>query len=398
MEYEFSEVCRQWRERATSQLMRSSRKLERPASFAEAKPLQESERLFLKTIAAEAFEQFLSSAMERSPVWSLLGDFNHVTVYEGPALPSEDRIVPYRGSLSLNGSLDEVRAMLSNLTSDQMAFTQQHHNDGVLDMAILHHVVEPSLRDPFRHVVVRWLVLECPKPLSHRDFCVLETQKEWLLPGGRRAWAIAQHSVTLPTCPDLKSNLLVVRGSMYNSGLVFLESDVPGVLNVHSHMEINLKGAMPSWLYKSILKRHVSRIGYIASTIHEFRLAECVQSYFVVMVPLRDRTHCTQCLKRFHTLRRKWNCRTCGEVFCHKCTSSFEPKGQKPSATNASARSAPSLSASRARVRSGRTSLATSACTCPQATKACRRPTTTSRRCHIDNGNCASRKTTCAGS
>ncbi|EQC33813.1 hypothetical protein SDRG_08496 [Saprolegnia diclina VS20] len=309
--------------------MRSSRKLERPASFADAKPLQESERLFLETIAADAFEQFLSSAMERSPVWSLLGDFNHVTVYEGPALPSEDRIVPYRGSLSLNGSLDEVRAMLSNLTADQMAFTQEHHNDGMLDMAILHHVLEPSLRDPFRHVVVRWFVLECPKPLYHRDFCVLETQKEWLLPGGRRAWAIAQHSVTLPTCPDLKSNLMVVRGSMYNSGLVFLESDVPGVLNVHSHMEVNLKGAMPSWLYKSILKRHVARIGYIASTIHEFRLAECVQSYFVVMVPLRERTHCTQCLKRFHTLRRKWNCRTCGEVFCYKCTSSFEPKGHK---------------------------------------------------------------------
>ncbi|OQR96365.1 hypothetical protein ACHHYP_15993 [Achlya hypogyna] len=304
-------------------------RLKRPASFLQPKPLQASEQQQLVSIAADAFDLFVAAAMERSPVWAAVGEVDGVTVFEGPPLPSEDRIIPYRGALSIGASLDEVRAMLSNLTPDQMTFTLQHHTDGIMDMAILHHVTEPSPRHPHQHVLVRWLVLECPKPLNHRDFCVIETQREWILPSGHRAWAVAQHSVTLPSCPDLNTNLLVVRGSMYNSGLVFVESDVPGVLSVHTHMEVNLKGSVPGWLYKSIMKRHVARIGHIATTIHEFRMAECVQSYFVVMVPQADRTHCTQCLKRFHALRRKWNCRTCGEVFCWSCTGSFEPKGSK---------------------------------------------------------------------
>ncbi|OQS00130.1 hypothetical protein THRCLA_06204 [Thraustotheca clavata] len=304
-------------------------KLKRPDSFFKSPMLKESEQKFLQQVAHEAFEHFLASATERSPVWTLVGELDGVTLYEGPPLPSEDRIVPYRGVLSVSGSLEEVRAMLCNLTTDQMKFTVQHHTDGIIDMAMLHHVTEPSLQDPFLHVVVRWFVMECPKPLNHRDFCVLETQREWVLPSGHRAWAIAQHSVTLPSCPELKSNMQLIRGSLYNSGLLFVESDLPGVLNVYSHMEINLKGSMPSWLYRNILKRHVARIGHIASTIHEFRMAECVQSYFVVMVPHSERSHCTQCLKRFHALRRKWSCRTCGEVFCWKCTGSFEPKGSK---------------------------------------------------------------------
>ncbi|OQR96372.1 hypothetical protein ACHHYP_15988 [Achlya hypogyna] len=232
---------------------------------------------------------------------------------------SDSRSVLFRGTTTIAAELYEVEAVMSNLTDVHIADSMGAYADGLLGSKILHHVHTSS----DTHIVVRWFATECPKLVHHRDFSVVEIQKTLTLPTGRRAWAVVQHSVRLPSCPDFKDSLNFVRASMSTSGVLFAETSVLGQLDVHQRFEIDVRGTAPRWLAKHTMKAAALDFAKIEAHVHELRREEQDLSTFVVrMIPADSCTECYLCATKFHALKKKINCRLCGEVVCTNCHSS----------------------------------------------------------------------------
>ncbi|OQS00790.1 hypothetical protein ACHHYP_02707 [Achlya hypogyna] len=294
-----------------------------PYGFFDCLPLNPADLEYLGSLARHTWDTTLAALQCRdATAWNSVGDIKGAHVFQGKPRPSEPHIVPFRASATLAATLDEVVDLMSNATGDQVLYTLRHCAEDILDMKVL-YTLESSAQ---RRVLVRWYALACPTPLQNRDFCVVEVQDAFALPSGLRAWAIAQHSVRLPSCPDLKSAFQLVRGAVANSGLLVVETAEAGVLHAHSHCEMDFKGALPSFLYKKLMKRRASHLTAIDTYVHDRRVQGCFQpsqNY----VPAADRSHCSFCSKRFHAFRHKYHCATCGDVFCSKCTGAWKARG-----------------------------------------------------------------------
>ncbi|ETV77192.1 hypothetical protein, variant [Aphanomyces astaci] len=188
-------------------------------------------------------------------------------------------------SVNICATLDEVRALHNNSTQSTV-----HFSDDILDSKVL-YTVEDS---PEQVVLVRWQALQYGLPVHHRDVVLLETHRDFDWPDGRRAYGYAQDSISLPCCEDLYDAFQLVRGSMRNSGLVFVESDnVEGQLEVHFHCEMDLKGSIPSWLATRLLRQSaVLHLTCLTTRLHETRLTKRVKCQYVVLV---DKVFCWAC-------------------------------------------------------------------------------------------------------
>ncbi|CAK4072242.1 unnamed protein product [Aphanomyces euteiches] len=219
---------------------------------------------------------------------------------------SLNRTMQFRSRRTIAATLEEVYDVVSNLTDDQMSDTIQHTANDFLDTKILHEIHVSELK----HVAVRWFAMKNPAPISKRDFCVLETQEETINAQGRRVWALSQHSVAFHSCPDLNSSLGLVRGDIVSAGLICAETEIPGTLELHYYVDMDLRGRVPQWTYKLRMRQHAASF---VSSIHT--------RDYVPLVPKDARSHCCCCTTPFHPImRRKCRCRSCGEVFCMSCT------------------------------------------------------------------------------
>ncbi|EQC25595.1 hypothetical protein SDRG_16527 [Saprolegnia diclina VS20] len=308
-----------------------------PYGFFDCLPLMAADLEYLESLARHTLEATLNALQcHDATAWSSLGDVHGAHLFQGKPRPSEPHIVPFRSSAKMAASLDEVRDVVANVSTEAMAQSLRVRADDVMDMKVLYRLQSPTPDAPHRHVLVRWVAIACPTPLQNRDFCVLEVQDQVRLASGQRAWVVAQHSVRLPCCPDLKSAFQLVRGAIANSGMLFAESNEAGVLYAHSHVEMDLKGNLPSFVYKKLMKRRVSHIVDLQSTIvsrrtkKERSLSATMhfsprhQATPAVHVPSSERSHCNYCSKRFHAFRHKHHCSTCGEIFCSKCTGTWK--------------------------------------------------------------------------
>ncbi|ETW01350.1 hypothetical protein H310_06908 [Aphanomyces invadans] len=226
-------------------------------------------------------------------------------------------VIPFRARICMAATLEEVYSLVANLTDDDIVSTVAH-SDELADMKLLYDI--PVNEE--KHVAVRWFALKQPKPLAIRDFCVLEMQEELVDYAGRRVLALSTHSTHFDWCPDMKSTLGYIRGDILSSGLICTESDEPGMVEIHYYVDMDYRGgALPMWLYRLRMRHHVSaRLSHLYTRVHELRLAECISTSYVPLVPKSTRRHCRGCTKTFHVLRRKCHCRNCGDVFCWSCT------------------------------------------------------------------------------
>ncbi|KDO21052.1 hypothetical protein SPRG_13844 [Saprolegnia parasitica CBS 223.65] len=265
--------------------------------FRHPSPLLPDEEDHLLELAQRTFDTFLAVA--------------------GSGATREARSVCYHDSATVAADLSEVESVLANLTDVHITDAMDGYAGGLLGSTILHVVAST----PEMHVVVRWFACECSALVHHRDFCVLEMQKHLTLPSGHKAWALAQHSVRIPSCPDLKHALNFVRGSLYHSGVLVSETDTPGRLDVYQRFEFDLKGTAPRWLAKHTIKAAALDFTKIEAHIRDLRRQETALSTFQSMTPTETCAECSLCATKFHVLMKKINCHLCGQVVCSKCHS-----------------------------------------------------------------------------
>ncbi|EQC27679.1 hypothetical protein SDRG_14518 [Saprolegnia diclina VS20] len=249
--------------------------------------------------------------------WRLLRNERNVQLFQGPGQHVRSA---YRFATSITASLDEVKAHTTNLTPNDMKATMDKYADGILDMKVLHRLQTPTVAEPELQVLVRWFVTECPSPLHHRDFCVAEVQNRWTLPSGQRAWGVVQHSVKVPSCPDLLSTVRYQRGQMYHFGLLYVEDPSrPGVLTAFLHLEFDFKGWTPAWLYPFLMARRARSVSKIPHFLAARRLEDHGGTRRSRTVGADEHKHCQYCTRKFGPLRWRVRCSSCDEVFCTHC-------------------------------------------------------------------------------
>ncbi|EQC27680.1 hypothetical protein SDRG_14519 [Saprolegnia diclina VS20] len=251
--------------------------------------------------------------------WRLLRNERGVQMLQGPGRHMRHA---YRFATTVTASLDEVKALNTNLTPTEMRDTMDKYADGILDMQVLHRLQTPTVAEPNLQVLVRWVVNACPSPLLHRDFCLAEVQNGWTLPSGQSAWGLAQHSIKVPSCPDLLSTKRYQRGQVHHFGLLYVEHATrPGVLVLFMHLELNVKGWTPSWLYPRLMARQarsVSKLSRLFTSMH----GKAKSSTRAAPTP----KHCQYCTRQFGLFRPKVRCSNCSEVFCGACALPFEKR------------------------------------------------------------------------
>ncbi|ETV93948.1 hypothetical protein H310_12283 [Aphanomyces invadans] len=192
----------------------------------------------------------------------------------------------------------------------------------IMDIVRLYNITMPTPRRPHHYLGINWCLLATPLAgivVKRRDLCYLEYQDN-LVVGGKRAWVRALVHVEVPACPDLQLKYGIVRGKMLHSGFIYVECDQPGVLQVFElqHVQPNgsIRGSIGDYL---VTKSAVSQCGNLNLLGQKLRAAKLSRLQFLpdhAVVSLSARSSCHVCDKKFGHLRRRHNCRRCGEVVC----------------------------------------------------------------------------------
>ncbi|KAH7468657.1 1-phosphatidylinositol 3-phosphate 5-kinase [Phytophthora ramorum] len=283
--------------------------------------LTASERAYMIRKAKEASVALVDHAhtLDGPVQWHYTGKFRGIQMYRGEG--SYDRVGTTGteflcGVTTMMGSIEEVASYFDQQTTERMLVRKA---DDVLDCGVLYSLVQGDPNNPFYRVSAKYQLYEGPSAFSReRDYCFLECQNTFRHASGRRGWVLSMHSIKLPNCPELDG---VVRGSMYQSGYVFVEAEKEGYMDVMHSLQINFKSTsrLPHFLLNSALKRRILSVVTISREIQTSRMGRQTLLKKKDLMPKRARALCVNCSRKFSLFVRKTRCRVCGEVVCQPC-------------------------------------------------------------------------------
>ncbi|CAI5708936.1 unnamed protein product [Peronospora destructor] len=271
-------------------------------------------------------------------VWQHVEKHNGVQIYAGsPRLDATGTACSATtmcGVTSVPGTMKEVASLFELSSTRQMKEFGQAHREWFYDGVILHTLAPRTNEKSLHQVTAKWMVIQMPHGVPHRDFCYLECQDKFIDAKGRKGWVLGQHSIKLPGCEDLKKEFGFVRGSLYNSGLVVVESEErPGHMDVIHLVQLNLKDHTP--VPMGLLRARVLFVAQVRNMLRSKRLNEQRYLSDLELVPRKYRVKCAVCRDSFSLLLlRKMNCRKCGEVVCAACSKEFSIENRNFAAIN----------------------------------------------------------------
>ncbi|CEG38854.1 START-like domain [Plasmopara halstedii] len=123
----------------------------------------------------------------------------------------------------LPGTLDENMFGLVSPTIESMRIKSSYLND-FNAAAVLATIIEPTVNDPFRAVVIKWMEIDIPLAsigiVRNRDYVYIESTGLLHLQNGERVGYHLLHSVTFPEVHELPNR---VRGNMSFCGIFHQE-------------------------------------------------------------------------------------------------------------------------------------------------------------------------------
>ncbi|KAF4130928.1 FYVE zinc finger domain-containing protein [Phytophthora infestans] len=283
--------------------------------------LTASERAYMIRKAKEASVALVDHAhtLDGPVQWHYTGKFRGIQMYRGEG--SYDHVGTTGteflcGVTTMMGSIEEVASHFDQQTTELMLSKKA---EDVLDCGVLYSLVHGDPQNPYYRVSAKYQLYEGPSAFSReRDYCYLECQNTFRHASGRRGWVLSMHSIKLPSCPEVDG---VVRGSMYQSGYVFVEAEKEGYMDVMHSLQINFKSTsrLPHFLLNSALKRRILSVVSISREIQTSRMGRQTLLRKKDLMPKRTRSLCTLCSRKFSLFVRKTRCRVCGEVVCQPC-------------------------------------------------------------------------------
>ncbi|KAL4094552.1 hypothetical protein PRIC1_010213 [Phytophthora ramorum] len=302
--------------------------------------LSARERAYLVRKSCEAAQELVERARSAGgPIaWRHVEKNNGVQVYAGSPRSTTGGAAVSAASMcgvtSVAGTVKEVASLFALGSTRQMKEFARAHREWFYDGVVLHTLAPRTKEKPLHQVTAKWMVVQMPHGLPHRDFCYLECQDKFIDARGRKGWVLGQHSIKLPGCDELKREFGLVRGSMYHSGFVVVESEErPGHVDVIHLVQLNLKEHTP--VPVALLRARVLFVAQVRNMLRSKRLNEQRYLSDLELVPRKYRARCAVCQDSFSLLLlRKMNCRKCGEVVCAACSKEFPIENRNFAATN----------------------------------------------------------------
>ncbi|EQC37868.1 hypothetical protein SDRG_04889 [Saprolegnia diclina VS20] len=294
--------------------------------------------------------------------WRSLGVENKVELFAGDdPLPEQEKFLSYMcGVTSVHATIDQVADLFN---ADHMSqthgltpsaeFTRQFNQD-LASYQTLKYLRQRTEKYPRHSVSIKWFLMESPSMAAKpRDYVYLESQEDIMdAKRNKRGWVCAMHSIDLPSAPSLERTHDIVRGSLYRSGFVFTETETPGVLEAIYLLQIDFKGSLPMHLRQSIMKQRLGCLRAIDD--HFLRRAGAPVPHAMPSYPANNNSNnnstntalhkggvallgdihlkskhgvstCACCAGGFGFLKKKHNCRVCGEVVCSSCCTQQRP-------------------------------------------------------------------------
>ncbi|OQR95187.1 hypothetical protein ACHHYP_00253 [Achlya hypogyna] len=280
----------------------------------------------------QEFARAVLTPDDRTMLWRDIGTHDGAQLYEGDILGlnlHKACITPFRGVTKICGTtIEEVAALHAFKTrEDCIQHVELHQRDVLLDLMTLYCLHDRSPEAPFKRMYIQWAACASPLPqlIRARDFVYLEAQDEIILPSGRRAWVSCQQSIELDSVPSLADTTLqLVRGELHRSGLIIMETDRIGELDVVYNFAADLKGRMACWARKMLFKRRMCAVTSLYDSIQKLRFAHQplkTQEECQWEVPKAASYYksCALCyaVSRF---RRLECCQSCTQAVCGKCS------------------------------------------------------------------------------
>lgn len=298
--------------------------------------LSAKEKSYLVRKSCEAAQEVVERARSTGgPVqWRHVEKYQDVQIYAGQprsAYGSQSQtadVMSMCGVTSVAASVKEIAALFDLSTTRSMKEFSLENRDLFFDSVVLYNLSPRTKEKPLHQVTAKWIAVKCPRGIEDRDFCYLECQDKFVDSNGRKGWVLCLHSIKLPGCDDLTREFGFVRGSFYHSGIIVVETDRPGYVDVIHMVQINFK--KNARVAPSFMRDRVAFVAKIRTMMRDKRLNEQRYLSDLELVPKKYRSRCTVCQDSFTLLLlRKMNCRKCGEVVCGACSKEFDVKNAK---------------------------------------------------------------------
>ncbi|CAH0489802.1 unnamed protein product [Peronospora farinosa] len=227
----------------------------------------------------------------------------------------------FRGITQLEASIEEVMDLYDvDMTRPNIQLEKKLSPD-ILHSVVLYEIQQYQREDSTVFIGIRWSSVRSPYVMvRNRDFCYLEIQRRFTLPDGCRGFARCLHSVKIKSCPDMEKSHGFVRGSIYRSGIVFLESKRDRkTLDIVQAVYTDLKGNVPQWVATKGLKQRFMSLEHLKNYVNMKRVAnQTFARRSQLIAPGKIKT-CFVCVDDIGTFKRRYNCQKCGEVICGRC-------------------------------------------------------------------------------
>ncbi|ETW03925.1 hypothetical protein H310_04343 [Aphanomyces invadans] len=298
-----------------------------PKEFYTRPELTKSEAEFLGSIATKMCLEVIVSAQENGGTVKWKHKTNNrdgVHIFQGEEFGGNDNLTYVCGVNTIRGTLADITDLFHFTSDEKLASYARVFEPDLIDMFTIYDIVTPSPENPMHYIGVRWSAIESSSPLvKNRDFCYLECQDEFVdTRTNKQGWVRCVHSINMPRCcPSMEKSFGFVRGSYYRSGVVVVETNKPGVVDITYILQVNFKGSVPAWWRQQTLRRRVASIGRIEKFLQGKKLSEGRILGDIDLPPKQHVVHCHLCSRRFdHVFTRRYRCRKCAHVICKHCS------------------------------------------------------------------------------
>jgi hypothetical protein len=269
-----------------------------------------------------AYSERSQAEMDRLTRKSTIGSDSEMGQDDGKLTASELTEVISFGTIV--GTLEDVMFGLVNPTLDVMRVKASYVDD-LQGAAIMARLIEPSLEQPFKSLIIKWMELDVPlnktNIVKNRDFVYMEATGFLTLSNGDRVGYHQLHSVEFPSAHALRNR---VRGRLAVCG--FFRQVGPNSVQNMSMGSMDAGGELPRMLQVPFGAKALLSATKYSYCGHMKKLAWMLEKKQIERrvggVKVADRgkgeVACVSCGKK-PGLMGKSSCRLCYHHVCYSC-------------------------------------------------------------------------------